>query len=252
MDESNQQNTNPQQPTNQPELVHRRVIQPSETFVQEMQAPLPIQTSVVARDFKPPTEQSNSERQPIFNQPIPPVPTVPTPFGVSASQMGLSQQQTKIIGWRTYLKKSLVPLVVLVLIVGGYLFYKSYTGFATKTVSNFGYNYSYKFYRNAALIHVNDGSTAYKQNDSIVAGVEPRDAGLNAFCGEIGPGWTEVFTVRVYGTTRPVCAINNKGFTMEFSALNHNHLFTVVYNGTQNSSVYPTLQTIFSSVKVSQ
>lgn len=169
---------------------------------------------------------------------------------MSASQLGLSTPG-KTVEWGTYIKMVLIILAVLAVLIGGFIFAKNFFfGMTTKTLSNGGYNYSFKFYRTASIVYPNGGE-AYKYNDNIVAGVQPTNDNL-AECYEIGSGWTKAFTTQIDGSTRPACVVNSQAFGVLFTALNHNHLFIVTYKTKQDTSVYPMLKTIFSSVKVSQ
>jgi hypothetical protein len=173
------------------------------------------------------------------------------PIGMSASQLGLDTAGAKYDKLNV-LKKAMGTILILILLLGGYgLLEYMFTGMATKTLSNGGYTYSFTFNKRAGLVHLNDGSAAYKYSSSIIASIKPTNDVTPVSCSEIGAQWKQAFTVQVYGATRLVCTPNDAGYSMFFTALNHNHLFSVVYSKQQPTSVYSKLKTVFGSVKVS-
>jgi hypothetical protein len=207
------------------------------------------------------TPVSPSPQQPLNEPVVQPQPSIPlnsdnqVPVGLSASQLGLNSPINDSFGRGRFLKKAIIIIIVLIVIALGGLFFKStLTGLGTKTLSNGGYTYTFKFYKSANLVQLSGGSNAYKYLDHSIAGVLPSNSPSLTNCSQIGASWTQAFTVNVYGVNGPVCTPNslNEVFSFYFTALNHNQLFTVTYNGPQTSSVYPTLQTIFGSIKVSQ
>lgn len=186
-------------------------------------------------------------------QPRPPlVSGTNIPIGVSASQLGLNTSEPrhdKI----DVLKKVLGTVLIFILLLGGYGFLEyMFTGMTPKTLSNGGYTYSFTFNKRASLVHLSDGSAAYKYSSSTIASVKPTNDIEPVNCSEIGAQWKEAFTVHVYGASRLVCTPNGFGYSMFFTALHHEHLFSVVYSSQQSTSTYPKLESIFKSVKVSQ
>lgn len=182
-----------------------------------------------------------------------PVTNGQMPIGISASQMGLNVPSIQI-EWRKYIKRALITIAVLVVLVGGFTFVKDFiTGFDTKTVTNGGYTYSFMFYRFSHLVTVN-GVQIYKINNSSNVSAGPTNESVTTFCAQLNRynALQQAFTVQLYGSTRPVCEYQNTLFVMIFTALHENHIVAVTYSKPQNSSVYPKLQTIFGSVKVSK
>lgn len=215
---------------------------------------------------EPPVSQQPA--QPVVAAPQPPVqpqtqPKVNTispvrdamPVGMSASQLGLDGSHHSI-NWAGLIKKGAVTVVVLVVLAGGFLLLKNvFSSMGTKTLTNGGYTYSFVFYKSANKVALPNGSQAFKYQDTTVAGVVPTNENPPSACWNIGAQWKEVFTVQAYGATWPVCSpsgVAMSDYTMYFKALNHAHLFTIAYSSQQPATIYPQLQTIFSSVKVSQ
>ena len=251
MDENRQQNTNSRQSSAASIVAGKKEIQPSDTFVKVMHEPQPIQTTVAARDFKPPKEPVSSEQSQSYNQSIPPVPTVPTPYGVSASQMGIDQR-VKAREWRNYIKPALITLAILMVVFGGYLFVRGYfSSMTTKTVTNHGFTYTFKYYRNASKVTLGAGGSGYQHGGTIL-GVDTTDLNSPSVCGEIDLQTTQAFTAQLQGVTHDVCVKDGRVFSMFFRELNQNHVFVITYSKPQDQSVYPTIKSIISSVKVSQ
>src|SRR4051812_17511079 len=70
--------------------------------------------------------------------------------GMSASQLGLSTSHTSGFEWGTLVKKVVILGVVLLVLGGGFLLIKnSLTGLSTKTLTNSGYTYTFKFNKSA-------------------------------------------------------------------------------------------------------
>lgn len=146
----------------------------------------------------------------------------------------------------------LLLLIVPLMIVGGILLKDARTPFATETLTNGTYTYTFRFYHDANEIRLSDKTLAYVHGDDEVAGVKPEAIPMITKCSQISSAWKQVFTVRVYGAEHPVCTPNHKGFVLYFPALGGKHLFTVTYKKAQTSATYPTLKMIFTSVTVSK
>ncbi len=135
------------------------VIQPSATFVQEMQAQQPTGALAPATPAAPPPQPAPAASP----KTVVPAPTGPaTPIGLSASQMKLSDQQSPRRSSHG-LKKMIAPVVVLAVLAGGFFGYRFWNGYATKTVQASGFSYSVAFSRNAKLITIK--GTPYLQGD---------------------------------------------------------------------------------------
>jgi hypothetical protein len=226
----------------------QRVIQPRPGLAEEMQAQGRQQQSV-SQPVAPPTPI-----QSIYDQPTNPMGSQgQMQVGMSASQLKLDTPTHKGFAWGRLVKEITVLLVVVVAFGGGFLYLKNLlSSMQTKTLSNGGYTYSFKLNKSATEVQLSNGSSAYKYANTLVASVEPSNSANLASCSQIGSQWQEAFSVKVYGAEQPVCTPNGSAYMLYFTALNHNHLFSVTYGSPQTSSVYPTLKAIFSSVSVSQ
>lgn len=238
-------------PQTQSNEVPPQQIVTSPTGLQPQQPSAP--TVVVSADFMPQIER------PAATQPsAPKIPSKndPMPVGMSASQMGLDYP-TRTIHWGVYLKSAAILAAVVVVVVTGFVLLNNlFNGMSTHVVTNNGYTYSFSFYKGSSLVQLPNGYQAYKHDGNMVASVLPtNNDNPPTACYEIGGDWKQVLTAQDFGTAWPVCSpTGTKGsaFTMWFRYQNHSHIFTIVYNNQQPSTVYPTLQKIFSSVKVTQ
>lgn len=116
----------------------------------QQQSQQPVQSPVVGSE---PTQTSQPTPQSVY-----PGPSVPAngqmPVGMSASQMGFSQSQSSK-NWKPLLKPLIVAVVVLVVLGGGFLFFKGLSGYGTKTVQGDGFTYSVTFSKLSSTTTVN-------------------------------------------------------------------------------------------------
>lgn len=124
--------------------------------------------------------------------------------------------------------------------------------FETKRLTNGGYTYSFRFYKQSSLIQPKANSYAYKYLNDVIAGVQPSASPALNNCSQIGSQWQEAFSVEVNKKEYKVCSPSPNLYSMYFSALNQNHLFTVTFRQNQTVTVYTTLKDIFGSVQVSK
>ena len=151
--------------------------------------------------------------------------------------------------------RSVFFLVSTLLIIGGFLYWKYYLNATdTKVLSDGGYTYSFTFSRPAKYGVYSNGMRGYATDEDHSAVVGPA-SGLPELCGR-GDPYTLAFTVKVYGTVRPVCTAQDSQdeqvYMLSFLAQNQYHEFLVTYGYSQNPNVYPKLKTIFESIKVTK
>jgi hypothetical protein len=153
---------------------------------------------------------------------------------------------------RKLLKISLASVVVIVVLGAGGFFAKTLlSDLNTKTLTNGGYTYSFKFYKSAKLVTI-QGVQSYSYSGNVTAVVNPTTQPLQTSC---SGQETEAFSVTVNGSEQPVCTGNNgtvQVYAMHFRALNSNQYFLLLYPGQQSPPADSTLKTIFGSIKVSQ
>ena len=147
-------------------------------------------------------------------------------------------------------------LVSALLIIGGFLYWKYYLNSVdTKVLSDGGYSYSFTFSRPAKYGTYSNGMRGYATDEDHSAVVGPA-SGLPQLCGLNGDPYTVAFTVKVYGSMRPVCTAQDSQdeqvYMLSFIAQNEYHEFTVTYGYSQDVNVYPKLKMIFESIKVSK
>src|SRR6266516_3673856 len=129
MEEGNQQRTSPQQSA-YPRIAHQKVLQPSESFIQEAkttQQPVASPTSTypaVTTGLLTPSPAATSANEANATS----VTESQVPVGMSASQMGLNQSQ-RDTGLKSLLKPVLTVVVVLMVLGAGLLIYKSLSGY---------------------------------------------------------------------------------------------------------------------------
>lgn len=226
MDDQNQtpipQNSVPQVPPTPPDttptVVASPIIQPNATFP----AAQPVINNQVAQDTQP-ISRSDFERE--------------------ANKKAKGRKLFKII---------LTSIVAIVLIgVGGLLAKNLLSNLNTKTLTNGGYTYSFKFYKSAKLVTVQGVQSYNYSSGHVTAVANPTTQPLQTNCtGQV----TEAFSVTVNGSGQPVCTGDNgtvQLFEVHFRAVNSNQYFLLLYPS-QSSPSNATLKTIFSSIKVSQ
>jgi hypothetical protein len=168
MEDGSQQGTNSQQSSVHPVIAHQKVLQPSESFVNEVKASQqsvsnqirPIQQNT-PQTVSPESDQSVQSAQPEFayNEPRPTKNQMPV--GMSASQLGFSQTQSET-SRKTIFKRIVVAAVVLAAVTAGILVYRSVTGYGTiKVHSSYGFTYSVTY--NKLFSEVSIGGKIYLQ-----------------------------------------------------------------------------------------
>lgn len=244
--------------TTTPEDTNRfESIKPLDTSSQSVRPTQLSQSNVVVSQFEVPAELPNEKHGSGLKTSVPLVSAKDTmPVGMSASQLGLDMPR-RSIKWNRYIRASLYLVAIVLLIAGGMVIWKNYNdGMTVKTLSFKGYAYSFSFFRSAKYMQSSNGFPGYVTPNKAFAVVGPI-SNLPDFCSELGSQYTQAFTVKIYGATRPVCYthddfsdFDNQIYTVSFSVQSHYHEFVVIYPKSQNSKVYPKLQTILTSVKV--
>ncbi len=269
MDNKNEQLPNSQNPDDQHSLTQPEIIQPINPASAPVTPTNPIEQPkiVVSQDVntgQPSTSLDNMQPGLALPNSVEPKPAPidQTPIGVSASQMGLEGFSFQL-EWRKYVKKALITIGVVIVLIGGFTLLKNFiSGTSTKTLSNGGYTYTFLFNRFSRSISTN-GVNGFTTNNNFSVSATPVNIAVPLVCSElnynwhpvftsVGTNWQEAFSVKLYGSTHPVCTPDNKLYQVLFAAINSNHLFVVDYGSPQNSSVYPRLQSIFQSIKVSK
>lgn len=260
--EKDSQNSETSQPTqDRSDLTPPTVTQPPELVRQNTQGQSmpPIGAAAVVSQFNPPiTAEKNDTMQKEF---IPTQLAPPTsggdvmPVGMAASQLGLDRPG-RHFNWRRYARSGMLyPIVLLIVVAAGLLFWRYYIdGMTTKTLSLGGYNYSFSFFRSSKFKQFSNGMQGYTINQDVSAFVGPV-VDMPQYCAELGIQYTQAFTVNIYGVTRNVCKVqygSDQTYAVSFSTQNHNYDFVVVYNQSQNAKVYPKLASIFESIKVTR
>jgi hypothetical protein len=177
------------------------------------------------------------------------------PVGVSESSMGPTDAKTHKSSWSKLVKPLIVVAVIVVLGITGFVVLYANAKLTPKTVTNDKYTYDFDFYKQSVSTKL-PSAEAQKYMNKAIASADPVSEALITNCDVIGSKWTEAFSVHIYGASEPVCTASTSSeqiFVMNFPALNVHHLLVVTYlNDTQTSADYPTLKTIFSSIKVVQ
>lgn len=262
------------QPTlnGKPITAEKKIIQPSEALINEMASAKKVPNPQTISPQITPTQQStdvgNTSGQiqsttatnmpngiyPEFDPNRQKVPTY-TPVG---DKKGAKSKMRKVLF-------VVIPVVLISAIIALIVIFHSKkvvtsagsenSNLATVTMTNSNYTYSFKYYKGSTPTELANGINAYSYMSNSNAAAQPITTPLSANCSDIEGSWTEVFTVKVYGATEPVCMDENsniQGFSLRFSALNSNHLFGIGFtDGAQSPSIYPTLKAMFQSISVS-
>lgn len=208
-----------------------------------------------------------SPNQPI-QAPYPGIPPVPqtmypqSPVGMSRSDFeDIATKENKDKLFKKLAIFVPIGVIALVVIIAGGIFLNNdvfSSKLSTLTLVNQNYTYSFKYYKSATLIQPTSGQYGYKYLNNSTATVIPYSNTLPSSCSALGSSWSEAFSVSLSSTQEFVCTGTASGgiqiFGMWFNALNHGHFMLLTFNTNykQSSSDYSTLETIFSSVKVSQ
>lgn len=177
--------------------------------------------------------------------------------GMSASSLWLNTKPGNTFDRKKWFGRLAIVLLFIIILAGIGIYIKSSSSnLGTKTLTNDNYRYRFKFYKSAGLVTLKDGKAAYKYDNKSVAGAQLTTDIAPSNCTEVGSSWSKAFSVNVSGGQYQVCEAtvgNEQVFVMFFSALNNHHLFEITYNNdTQSTSDYPTIETMFSSISVSQ
>lgn len=172
--------------------------------------------------------------------------------GLSASQQGLNKPLSNGFGLKLNVRRIILPLVIVLILVGVYLFLKTFAlGLGTKTLTNGGTTYTFMFYKSGYKVRLSDGTFSYKYTDKAIVTIEPSSDRVITSCSEYGNGqWQTILTDTFNGVQYPVCTLDDKTYIMEFSDLNQHNLFLLTYTSPQTSKNDTTIKTIFSSVKL--
>ena len=168
---------------------------------------------------------------------------------------------TKIEFTETVIERIIVGVILVVLVlVGGFFLWKSQqpkTAVLTpQKLTNSGYTYHFKFNSGAIPLKLKDSDTnALKYNNEAVAVATLSQAAatspLLTKCSQIAAGWTQAFTVKVSGSSQPVCTSNND-YAVYFKSGGLRHIFSVTYTKKQAVPDTASLKSIFSSITVTQ